>query len=90
MTLEPLGDRLVIKPIEIEEKTVSGIVLPTSAKEEPTLAEVIEISDKLKDENTSVKIGDKIVYTKYSGTEIKLDSTKYIIIKLEDVLAVVK
>lgn len=93
MKLRPLGDRLVIKMLEVEEKTKSGIVLPDSAKEEPNIAEVLAVGsgitedEKLKDE---IKVGDHIMFSKYSGNEVELDGEEYIIIKLKEVLAVVE
>lgn len=93
MNIKPLGDRVVIKMIETEEKTKSGIVLPSSAKEEPQMAEIVAIGpditndEKKKDQ---VKIGDKVIFSKYSGTEVKVDDVELTIIKLSDVLAVVE
>jgi len=94
MNLKPLGDRLVIKKVEVEEKTKSGIVLPGSAKEDqPAIAEIIAIGDEiLNDEKKKdlVKVGDKVVYSKYSGTDIKIDNEEVIVLKLSDLLAVVE
>lgn len=94
MTLKPLKDKVVIKKIEeIEEKTASGIVLPNSAKESSNIAEVIAIGKEiLESEETKGELseGDKVIYSKYSGTEIELEKEKYIILKFEDILAVVK
>lgn len=93
MNLKPLGTRLVIEKVEAEEKTASGIVLPSSAQEAPMVANVIAIgsditeNEKLKD---SVRVGDKVIYSKYSGTEVKLDGREYILVKFADVLAVVE
>lgn len=93
MELKPLGDKVVIKKIELEEKTVSGIVLPSSAKEETNMAEVIAIGreilddDKTKDE---IKVGDKVLFSKYAGTEVELEREKFIVLKYQDLLAVVK
>ncbi|EFM26052.1 MULTISPECIES: co-chaperone GroES [Peptoniphilus] len=93
MELKPLGDKVVIKKIELEEKTVSGIVLPSSAKEETNIAEVIAIGreilddDKTKDE---IKVGDKVLFSKYAGTEVELEREKFIVLKYQDLLAVVK
>ncbi len=92
MQLRPLGERIVIKKLEKEEKTASGIVLPASAQEQPQYAEVVAISNKIdndKDLKGSVKEGDHVIYSKYAGTDVKLDGVEYIVIKLEDVLAVV-
>ena len=92
MKLNPLGERIVIRKLEKEEKTASGIVLPTSAQEQPQYAEVVAISDKVgndEDFKDSLSVGDRVIYSKYAGTEVKLDGSEYIVIKLEDVLAVV-
>ena len=93
MKLKPIGDKLVIEMVEMEEKTSSGIVLPTSAKEAPSVAKVLAIGDEvLKDESKKdlVKVGDKIIFSKYAGTEVKLEKKEYIIVKIADVLAVVE
>lgn len=91
MNLKPIGKRLVVKMLEVEDKTASGIVLPSSAKEKPQVAEVVAISDKLANkENFNIKEGTKIIYSKYAGTEVKMETEEYIIIKLEDVLAIVE
>lgn len=93
MNIKPLGDRVVIKMIETEEKTKSGIVLPTSAKEQPQMAEIVAVGpditndEKKKDQ---VKVGDRVIFSKYSGTEVKIDDVEYTILKLNDVLAVVE
>ena len=86
MKVIPLGERLLIKPIKEEEKTEGGIVLPDSAKEKPMKAEVIEVGEKV-DEDLDLHAGDKVIYSKYSGTEIKIDDEEYIIIDAEDILA---
>lgn len=93
MKLNPLGERLVIKKLEREASTPSGILLPTSAQEQPQYAEVVAVGQQIeKNEETkgSVKIGDRVIYAKYAGTEVKLDGEDYIVIKLEDVMAVVE
>ena len=93
MNLKPLGDRVVIKIVEAEEKTKSGIVLPSTAKEQPQMAEVIAIgSDILNDEKKKdqIKVGDKVIFSKYAGTEVKIDGEEYTILKLNDILAVVE
>ncbi len=92
MKLNPLGERIVIKKLEKEETTASGIVLPSSAQEQPQYAEVVSISDQIEkneDLKGSVKTGDRVIYSKYAGTDVKLDGEEFIVIKLEDVLAVV-
>lgn len=93
MNLKPLGDRLVIKKVEVEEKTKSGIVLPSTAKEQPQMAEVVAIGDEiLNDEKKKdqIKVGDKVIFSKYAGTEIKVEGEEVTIIKITDVLAVVE
>ena len=93
MNIKPLGDRVVLKVLEAEEKTQSGIVLPGSEKEKPQMAEVLAIGagilndEKKKDE---IKVGDKVIFSKYAGTEVKMDNNEYTILKLEDILAVVE
>jgi len=91
--LKPLGDRVIVKPEEEEEKTRSGIVLPESAKEKPQEGTVIAVgSGRVLDSGTrvpvEVKVGDKIIYSKYGGTEIKIDGEEYIILSERDILAV--
>jgi len=94
MNIKPLGDRVVIKMLENEESTKSGIVLPSSAKEKPQMAEVLAVGPggmvDGKEVRMEVKVGEKIIYSKYAGTEVKLDGTEYIIVRQSDILAVVK
>lgn len=93
MNLKPLGDRVVIKKVEAEEKTKSGIVLPSSAKEQPQMAEVVALGvDILNDEKKKdqVKIGDTVIFSKYAGSEIKIDGEDLTILKLNEILAVVE
>ena len=93
MKINPIGERLVIKKLEKEETTVSGIVLPTSAQEQPQYAEVVAIGQAIEnnaDFKGVVGIGDHVIYSRYAGTEVKLEGQEYIVIKLEDVLAVVE
>jgi chaperonin GroES len=95
-TLKPLGDRLVIKPIEQEETTAGGILLPETAKEKPQEGEVIAAGPGKLDDNGSrvameVKVGDRVLYAKYAGTEIKLEGDeKVLILKETDVLALIE
>ncbi|HDG62322.1 MAG: co-chaperone GroES [Thermotoga sp. 4484_232] len=84
MKVTPLGERLLIKPIKEEKKTEGGIVLPDSAKEKPMKAEVIAIG---KVEDIDLKVGDKVIFSKYAGTEIKIEDEDYIIIDASDILA---
>lgn len=83
--MKPLKDRVVLKQMEAEEKTASGIILPDEAKEKPEVAEVIAVGKEVKE----VKVGDKVLYGKYSGTEVKYKGEEYLIVKEEDVLAIV-
>jgi chaperonin GroES len=94
MKIKPLADRVVIKMVETEETTKSGIILTGAAKEKPQVAEVIAVGPggvvDGKEVTMYVKVGDKIIASKYSGTEIKMDSEEYIIVKQNDILAVVE
>jgi chaperonin GroES len=93
--LKPLGDRIIAKALKADEKTAGGIVLPESAKEKPQEAEVIAVGPGTQMESgklapMDVKVGDKIIYGKYAGTEIKVGADEFIILRQEDVLAIVK
>ena len=92
--LKPLGNRVVIKMLESEETTKSGIILAGNAQEKPQFAEVVEVGPGLeidgKPEKMLVKKGDKVVVNKYAGTEVKYEGTEYIILKQEDILAIVE
>lgn len=92
MNIRPLGDRVVIKKIEAEEKTKSGIVLPTSAQEQPQLAEILAVGNAVTEGENKVdlKVGDKVIFSKYAGTEIKIDGEEVTILKATDLLAVVE
>ena len=95
MNIRPLADRVVLKRLEAEETTKSGIVLAGSAKEKPQEAEVMAVgpggvSSDGKEIKMEVKVGDKVLISKYSGTEVKVNSEEYIIVKQEDTLAVVE
>ena len=95
MTIKPLADRVVIKMTEAEETTKSGIILSGSAKEKPQIAEIIAVgTGKVTDDGKvvpmTVKVGDKVLTSKYAGTEFKVDGVEYIIIRQEDILAVVE
>ena len=92
--LKPLGDRVVIRVLEQEEKTASGIFLPDTAKEKPSKGEVIAVgSGKLLDDGKrlalDVKVGDKIIFSKYAGTEVKFEGTDYLIVSERDILAII-
>ena len=94
MKLEPLADRVILKMADAEEKTKSGIILTGSAKEKPQIAEVVEVGPggvvDGKEVTMTVKKGDKVVTNKYSGTEIKVGEYEYIIVRQNDILAVVR
>lgn len=94
MNVKPLGDRVVIKSLEMEEKTKSGIVLPGSAQEKPQMAEVVAIGPggivDGKEVKMEVKIGDKVIYSKYAGTEVKIDGDELTILRQSDILAIVE
>jgi len=95
MNLKPLGDRLVVEPKEREEVTPSGLVLPETAKEKPQEGEVLAVGPGRRDDNgrrieMDVTVGDKVLYAKYGGTEVKIDGKKLLILKESDVLAIVE
>ena len=94
MKLVPLADRVVLKQLEAEQTTKSGIVLPGQEKEKPQQAEVIAVGPggviDGKEIKMEVKTGDKVIYSKYAGTEVKLDDEKFIIVKQSDILAVIE
>ena len=94
MTIKPLCDRVVIKMTEAEETTKSGIILAGSAKEKPQMAEVVAVGPggnvDGKEITMYIKVGDKVLTSKYSGTEVKLDGTEYTIVRQSDILAVVE
>ncbi|PVZ09323.1 co-chaperone GroES [Porphyromonas loveana] len=89
MNIKPLADRVLVKPAAAEEKTVSGIIIPDSAKEKPLKGEVIAIGNGTKDEEMVLKAGDTVLYGKYAGTELELEGEKYIIMRQNDVLAII-
>ncbi len=94
MSIKPLADRVVIKMVEAEETTKSGIILTGTAKEKPEVAEVVAVGPggnvEGKDVTMYVKVGDRVLTSKYSGTEVKLDGEEYIIVRQNDILAVVE
>ena len=94
MSLKPLGDRVVLKQLVAEETTKSGIVLPGQTKEKPQQAEVVAVGPggvvDGKEVKMEVKVGDQVIYSKYSGTEVKLDEEEYIIVKQSDILAIIQ
>ena len=94
MKLVPLGDRVVLKQLVAEETTKSGIVLPGQSKEKPQQAEVVAVGPGSmvdgKEVKMEVKVGDNVIYSKYSGTEVKLDEEEFIVVKQNDILAVIE
>jgi chaperonin GroES len=84
------NNRVIVKPDQAEEKTASGIIIPDSAKEKPQQGTVKEVSNDLKDEQPTVKIGDTVLYGKYSGTELSFDGEDYLIMKESDIYGVIK
>jgi chaperonin GroES len=95
LNLKPLGDRLLVEPIEQEDTTASGIILPETAKEKPQQGKVLAAGPGRRDDEgkrikMDVEEGDTVLYAKYAGTEVKLEDTKYLILKETDVLAIVE
>ena len=94
MTIKPLADRVVIKLVEAEEKTRGGLILTASAQEKPQIAEVIAVGPggivDGKEIAMTVKVGDKVITSKYSGTEVKANGEEYIIVRQSDILAIVE
>ena len=94
MTIKPLGDRVVIKNAEVEETTKSGIILTAAAKEKPQMADVLAVGPggmvDGKEVKMQVSVGQKVIYSKYAGTEVKLDGQEVIIVRQNDILAVVE
>jgi chaperonin GroES len=89
VNIKPLADRVVVKANEAETKTKSGIIIPDSAKEKPQRGEVMAVGAGKKDEPMTVKVGDTVLYGKYSGTEINIDGTDYLIMRESDILAII-
>jgi chaperonin GroES len=95
MNIKPLADRVVVKLVEAEEKTKTGIFLTASAQEKPQVAEVVAVGPGARDDNgklipMEVKVGDKVITGKYAGTEVKMDGNEYTIVKQSDILAIVE
>ena len=95
MTIKPLADRVVVKPVEAEEKTKSGLILTASAQEKPQFAEVVAVGPGAYDDNgklipMDVKVGQKVITSKYSGTEVKIDDEEYTVVRQSDILAIVE
>ncbi|MBQ4082547.1 MAG: co-chaperone GroES [Clostridia bacterium] len=95
MTVKPLTDRVLLKAVEAEETTKSGIILTAAAQEKPQIAEVVAVGEGAKNEDgviipMTVKVGDRVITSKYSGTEVKLDGAEYMIVRESDILAIVE
>ena len=95
MNIKPLADRVVVKLVEAEEKTKTGIFLTASAQEKPQVAEVVAVGPGARDDNgqlipMEVKVGDRVITGKYTGTEVKMDGNEYTIVKQSDILAIVE
>ena len=89
ITMKPLGTRVLIEPLKAEERTVGGIIIPDSAKEKPQSGKVVAVGPGSKDEPMEVKVGDVVLYGKYSGTEISYEKKDYLIMSQSDILAIV-
>ncbi|MCU7615309.1 co-chaperone GroES [Chryseobacterium sp. GMJ5] len=90
VNFKPLADRVLIEPIAAETKTASGIIIPDTAKEKPQEGTVVAVGPGKIDEPTTVKVGDKVLYGKYSGSELKLDGKDFLIVKESDLLGVIE
>ena len=89
LNITPLSDRVLIEPMEAETKTASGLIIPDSAKEKPQMGIVMAVGAGKKDEPMTVKVGDKVLYGKYSGSEFSLDGKKYLIMHESDIYAII-
>jgi chaperonin GroES len=89
VSFKPLADRVLVEPAAAEEKTASGIIIPDTAKEKPQKGEIIAVGTGKKDEPLNVKVGDHVLYGKYSGTEITIDGAEYLIMKESDIYGIV-
>lgn len=87
MNIKPLADRVLVRPVAAEEKTIGGIIIPDSAKEKPAKGEVLAVGPGTKDESMQIKQGDVVLYGKYAGTEIEHEGEKYLIMRQSDILA---
>lgn len=90
MNIQPLADRVLIEPSAAEEVTMGGIIIPDSAKEKPLKGKVLAVGGGTKDEEMVLKTGDEVLYGKYAGTEIEFDDVKYLMMRQQDVLAIIK
>ena len=88
MKIQPLADRVLIKPAPAEEKTIGGIIIPDTAKEKPLKGEVVACGKGNKDEEMVVKVGDQVLYGKYAGQELEFEGVKYLIMRQSDIVAI--
>ena len=89
LNIKPLADRVLVEPLEAETKTASGIIIPDSAKEKPQKGNVVAVGPGTKENPITVKVGNSVLYGKYSGTELKLEGKDYLIMRESDILAIV-
>ena len=89
LNIKPLADRVLVEPVEAETKTAAGIIIPDNAKEKPQKGKIVAVGNGTKDEPLTVKVGDTVLYGKYSGTELKLEGNDYLIMRESDILAIV-
>jgi len=89
LKIKPLADRVVIEPEKADEKTISGIIIPDTAQEKPQKGKIVAVGVGTADEKMEVKTGDSVLYGKYSGTEISIDGTDYLIMRQSDILAII-
>lgn len=89
MKIKPLADRVLVKPAAAEEKTISGIIIPDSAKEKPLRGEVLAVGNGTKDEKIEVAVGNTVLFGKYAGTELEWEGNTYLIMRQSDILAII-
>ena len=89
LNIKPLSDRVLVEPVAAETQTASGIYIPETAKEKPQKGKVVAVGNGKKDHDMTVKVGDTVLYGKYSGTELKLEGTEYLMMREDDILAIV-
>jgi len=89
VNFKPLADRVLVEPAKAEEKTASGIIIPDTAKEKPQKGQIVAVGTGKKDEPLSVKVGDTVLYGKYSGTEVSIDGVEYLIMKESDIYGII-
>ncbi|MAS19607.1 MAG: co-chaperone GroES [Leeuwenhoekiella sp.] len=89
VNIKPLSDRVLVEPMAAETKTASGLYIPDTAKEKPQQGKVVAVGSGKKDHDMTVKVGDTVLYGKYAGTELKLEGTDYLIMREEDILAII-